>query len=139
MTKILDPALQDYFNGICCTTPTVTYNFDVENVDWSAKGVIDQASFVQFLINKTNYSTVNITAFEYSTTRIKANISATGGDSIIFNDMNITKINTIIGGFSNIFNIDIRNNQLTEIPDELAVPAGVLNILLSGNPFPSPA
>ena len=132
--QILSQELLDYFNGICCSN-TVTYNFDVENVDWSAKGVIDQASFEQFLINKTNYSTVKITAFEYSTTRIKANISATGGDSITFNDMNITKINTIIGGFSNIFNIDIRDNQLTEIPNELAVPADVLNVLMSGNPF----
>jgi hypothetical protein len=130
---ITDAEAQTAWDAINVDEPA--YNFDVENVDWSAKGVIDQASFVQFLIDKTNYSTVNITAFEYSTTRIKANISATGGDSITFNDMNITKINTIIGGFSNIFNIDIRDNQLTEIPNELAVPADVLNVLMSGNPF----
>ena len=108
-------------------------NFDVENVDWSAQGVTDKASFISFILNNSNYTSVNVGYFEYSTTRIRATITGTGIlglYSFVPSSAGITNVNLI--GLNNLEALLLNGNQIVTF-NPLSLPNNLETLDLSGN------
>ena len=108
-------------------------NFDVENVDWSLQGVTDKDSFISFILGKSNYSSVNVGYFEYSTTRIRATITGTGIlglYSFVPSSAGITNVNLI--GLNNLETLDLSGNQIVTF-NPLSLPNGLRSLNLSDN------
>jgi hypothetical protein len=124
MSKVLDPALQDYFNQICCTTPTVTYNFDVDSSDWTGAGITDQASFESVL-------GVTTSDFLLSGNNIKANILTTTGNALSIKSKNITNIGYIT--VSGLIDINLSSNQIVTFNPSIALPSSLQFLYLSDN------
>lgn len=112
----------------------VTYNFDVENLDWSGTaGVTDQASFESFLTANTNYTSITVTDFVYSTNRIQCNVSASGGNTINFIAFDITSVNIIGGGFDGLLVLNLPSNQIVNFDPSVALPDGLTVLDLDNN------
>lgn len=111
----------------------VTYNFDVETVDWSgAAGVTDQTTFEAWVLANSDYTSITVTDFIYSTTRIQCNVSASGGSELYFSSFDITNVNAI-GGFSGLVSIELNNNQIVNFNPTIALPSSLINLELYGN------
>jgi hypothetical protein len=124
MAKILEPALQDYFNGICCNTPVVTYNFDVDSSDWAGTGITDQASFDSAL-------GVTTSDFLLSGNNIKANILTTTNNYIDLNSKNITNVNHIT--VSGLKTLNLSNNKIVTFNPSIALPNSLQILYLGDN------
>jgi hypothetical protein len=119
----MNTELQDYLNGICCSTP-VTYNFDVDSSDWAGSGITDQASFESVLGVTTD-------AFVLSGNNIKANILTTTNNTLDFNGQTVTDVNyiTVIG----LQRLDFRTNQIVAFNPSVALPITLNFLALSQN------
>jgi hypothetical protein len=128
MAKVLDPALQDYFNQICCTTPTVTYNFDVDSSDWAGTGITDQASFDSVL-------GVTTSDFLLSGNNIKATITSLptvkGKVTLSLNSKSITNVNYIT--VVNLETLNLNNNQIATFNPILSLPSSLQDLYLGYN------
>jgi hypothetical protein len=128
MTKILDPAIQDYFNGICCTTPTVTYNFDVDSSDWAGAGITDQASFESVL-------GVTTSDFLLSGNNIKATITSLpnikGFLTLNLSSKSITNVNYIT--IIDLETLNLNDNEISTFDPTQALPTNLRNLYLTNN------
>ncbi len=120
----METQLQDYLNGICCTTPTVTYNFDVDSSDWAGAGITDQASFESTL-------KVTVDQFILSGNNIKANILTVIGNSLGLSSYNVTNVNYIT--VPGLQDLDLSNNQNIQFNPSLSLPTSLANLILSSN------
>jgi Leucine-rich repeat (LRR) protein len=120
----METQLQDYFNGLCCPTPVVTYNFDVDSSDWAGAGITDQASFDSVL-------GVTTSDFLLSGNNIKANILTTNGNNINLLSRQITNIGYIT--VSGLIEIDLGSNQIATFNPTIALPSSLQNLYLADN------
>jgi hypothetical protein len=116
--------LQDYFNRLCCPTPVVNYNFDVDSSDWAGSGITDQASFESGL-------GVTTSDFLLSGNNIKANILTTIGNAITLKSMQITNIGYIT--VSGLVNLNLSVNQIVTFNPTIALPSSLQSLNLSSN------
>ena len=104
-------------------------NFDVEAVDWVSVGVTDKSTFISYILSKSNYTSVNVSYFEYTPTRIRATITATGGNSLNLTNSGIVNVTLIGGGFNNITILNLSSNQIVTF-DPLPLPNLTLLLLV---------
>lgn len=114
-------------------TPPVTYNFDVENVDWSVKSVTDQASFELYIKNNSTYTSVQANDFVYSPTRIQCNIIATGGNSLDLISLQITNVNIIGGGFDGLVDLNLGQNSIVTFNPTQSLPSTLTSLRFDSN------
>jgi Leucine-rich repeat (LRR) protein len=140
MTKILDPAIQDYLNGICCPEPVVPlFNFDV-TADW-ANGdpnfpVTDQASFEAFLANRSYNNTndltsIVITDFNLQGNRLQCNLIA-NGTILDISEMVVTEFLSI-GDITSLQFLNLSGNQIVTFNPSIALPSSLQVLYLSNN------
>jgi hypothetical protein len=120
----MQQAIQDYFNQICCTTPTVTYNFDVDSSDWAGVGITDQASFESEL-------GVTTSDFLLSGNNIKANILTTTGNTLNMSTFNITNINYIT--VAGLQLLELSSNQIANLNLTSPLPSSISTLNLGDN------
>jgi hypothetical protein len=120
----MNTELQDYFNGLCCTEPVITYNFDVDSSDWAGAGITDQASFESVL-------GVTTSDFLLSGNNIQANILTTTDNILDFKSKNITNVNYIT--VSDLVDLGLNNNQIVTFNPSIALPSSLQNLELSNN------
>ena len=120
----MDSTLQEYLNGICCSTPVVTYNFDVDSSDWAGSGITDQETFESIL-------GVTTEQFLLSGNNIKANILTTTSNELILGVKNITNVNYIT--VSNLEKLDFRKNQIVSFSPIVALPTTLIRLFLTEN------
>jgi hypothetical protein len=112
----METQLQDYFNGLCCPAPVVTYNFDVDSSDWAGAGITDQASFDSVL-------GVTTSDFLLSGNNIKANILTTTGNVLTLKSKQITNISYIT--VSGLIEISLEGNQIVTFNPSIALPSSL--------------
>jgi hypothetical protein len=104
----------------CCAPvvpPGPLYNFDITALDWPGTiGVTDQASFEAFILGSSDYTNITVTSFNYTPTRIQANINVTGGSIVNFG-YGLTDFQIIhaLSGFSNLSSLYLNNNLFLNI------------------------
>jgi Leucine-rich repeat (LRR) protein len=139
MTKILDPAIQDYLNGICCPEPVVTFNFDV-TANWATGDatfpVTDQASFEAFLANRSNNDTndltsIVITDFNLQGNRLQCNLTA-NGTILDISEMVVTEFLSI-GNITSLQHLVLISNQIVTFNPTLALPTSLQYLRLDNN------
>jgi Leucine-rich repeat (LRR) protein len=116
--------LQDYFNRLCCPTPVVNYNFDVDSSDWAGAGITDKASFESLL-------GVTTSDFLLSGNNIKANVLTTTGNYLQLKSKTLTNVNYITVSGLQVLNLS--DNQLTTFNPTIALPSTLVNLNLSVN------
>lgn len=119
----MNSELQTYLNGICCSTPAVTYNFDVDSSDWAGVGITDKASFEAALQVSTDQ-------FLLSGDNIKANI-VSNNIALGLNEKNITNVNYIT--ISGLESLEIKYGQLVSFNPILPLPTSLKILDLSYN------
>jgi hypothetical protein len=112
----METQLQDYFNGLCCPPPVVTFNFDVDSSDWAGTGITDQASFDSVLGVTTDQ-------FLLSGNNIKANILTTTGNVLTLKSKQITNISYIT--VSGLIEISLEGNQIVTFNPSIALPSSL--------------
>ncbi len=120
----MNTELQDYLNGICCSTPVVTYNFDVDSLDWAGGGITDKASFESVLRVTTDQFVLN-------GNNIKANILTTTGDTLKFGNQTVTNVNYIT--VSGLIEINLEGNQIVTFNPSIALPSSLQILYLESN------
>lgn len=116
--------LQDYFNRLCCPTPVVNYNFDVDSSDWAGAGITDKASFESLL-------GVTTSDFLLSGNNIKANVLTTTGNYLQLKSKTLTNVNYITVSGLQVLNLS--DNQLTTFNPTIALPSSLQSLNLSSN------
>jgi Leucine-rich repeat (LRR) protein len=116
--------LQDYFNRLCCPTPVVNYNFDVDSSDWAGAGITDKASFESLL-------GVTTSDFLLSGNNIKANVLTTTGNYLQLKSKTLTNVNYITVSGLQVLNLS--DNQLTTFNPTIALPSTLVDLNLSVN------
>jgi Leucine-rich repeat (LRR) protein len=116
--------IQDYFNGLCCTEPVVTYNFDVDSSSWAGVGITNQATFNSVLGVSTDQ-------FLLTGNNIQANILTTTSNSLNLNSKNITNVDYIT--IPSLQVLQIINNQLTNFNPTQALPGDLIGLFLDNN------
>jgi Leucine-rich repeat (LRR) protein len=119
----MNTELQDYLNGICCSTP-VTYNFDVDSSDWAGGGITDKASFESVLGVTTDQ-------FVLSGNNIKANILTTTDNILGFRSQTVTNVNYIT--VSGLLILDLSDNQIVTFNPTIALPSSLQELSLGTN------
>jgi Leucine-rich repeat (LRR) protein len=116
--------LQDYFNRLCCPTPVVNYNFDVDSSDWAGAGITDKASFESVL-------GVTTSDFLLSGNNIKTNILTTNGNTLNLKSKTLTNVNYITVSGLQVLNLS--DNQLTTFNPTIALPSSLQVLNLGDN------
>jgi hypothetical protein len=119
--------IQDYFNGLCCPPPPITYNFDVDG-DWDIAGITDQASFVSaFNVTTTDFLKIgnNVKAFITPTEFLNLNIG----------NKYLTNVNYIT--VENLVDINLKEQLLTKFNPSKPLPVTVTALNLQNNYFTS--
>jgi hypothetical protein len=131
--------IQDYFNGLCCAEPEVTYNFDV-TANWETGDisypVTDQASFETFLANRgsgivNNLTSISITNFSLVGNRLQCNLTA-NGTTLNLIDMNITECLSF-GNINGLQQLYLNSNQIVTFNPTIALPSSLQVLELSSN------
>jgi Leucine-rich repeat (LRR) protein len=120
----METQLQDYFNGLCCPAPVVTYNFDVDSSDWAGAGITDQASFESAL-------GVTTSDFLLSGNNIKSNILTTTGNILDFGKQTVTNVNYIT--VSGLEILVLSSNQIVTFNPTIALPSSLQVLGLGDN------
>jgi Leucine-rich repeat (LRR) protein len=115
--------------------PGPLYNFDITAVDWAgALGVTDQASFEAFILGSSNYTNITVNSFNYTPTRIQANINVTGGSSLNFGSVgNGFEIIHALSGFDNLSSLSLDNNLLTDFNPTIPLDSTLGSLYLNNN------
>jgi hypothetical protein len=145
----------------CCAPvvpPGPLYNFDITALDWPGiNGVTDQASFEAFILGSSDYTNITVTSFNYTPTRVQANINVTGGSivnfgifgngfeiihalsgfdnlsSLYLSNNLLTAFNPTIPLDSTLGNIELVNNQIVNFNPSIALPSGLMGLNLNNN------
>jgi Leucine-rich repeat (LRR) protein len=120
----MNTELQDYLNGICCSTPIVSYNFDVDSSDWAGSGITDQASFESVLGVTTDQ-------FLLVGNNIKANILTTTDNTLSFRGQTVTNVNYIT--VSGLVMLNLGDNQIVTFNPSIALPSSLQILRFNGN------
>lgn len=138
--EVTPQIIADYFNSlglvksekdfyiIKVIPPEPTFNFDVTG-NWGLRGITDVASFQAYLENK-GMTGVVITDFSLVAGRLKANVTATGTDLLLYN-LEITEVEAI--GIIGLQYLSLDNNQITTFNPTIVLPLGLQNLYLSSN------
>jgi len=116
----------------CCGP---VYNFDITALDWPRiNGVTDQASFEAFILGSSDYTNITVTSFNYTPTRIQANINVTGGSTVNFGVFgNGFEIIHALSGFDNLFTLYLSNNLLTDFNPTIPLDSTLGALYLNNN------
>jgi hypothetical protein len=122
----------------CCgpvVPPGPLYNFDITALDWpGTNGVTDQASFEAFILGSSNYTNITVNSFNYTPTRIQANINVTGGSSLDFGSFgNGFEIIHALSGFDNLSSLSLGNNLLTDFNPTIPLDSTLGSLYLNNN------
>ncbi len=141
----LSVVLQDYFNDICCSIVTPSYNFDI-TADWDGSNslfqgtftVTDQASFETFLSSRNDYSLQNnlinivITDFSLVNGRLQCNLTA-DGTILDMGGIGATGSVLNIGNVTGLSTLYLRNNQIVTFNPSIALPSSLQYLDLQNN------
>jgi hypothetical protein len=141
----MQSVLENYLNSVCCSSPIVSYNFDLE-MDWSILldmnnnpyPVTNQASFELWLTDgfdsalesQNDFTNIVITDFKKTGNRIQCNLTATcttfslGNNTIV----NANKLGTLNG----LIYLWLNYNDIVDFNPSVALP-NTLNTLSLGN------
>jgi hypothetical protein len=119
----MQTAVEDYLSRLCCP-PVITYNFDVDNLDWEGVGIINQTTFESILGVTTDQ-------FLKVGNNIKSNILTVSVNTLDLHEMSITNVNYIT--LSGITTLNLNTNYLTEFNPNLPLPTSLQVLVLSNN------
>ena len=107
-----------------------TYNFDLTSPNWASEGVTDEASFINWLANKS-LTNIVVTDFNFVGDRIFCNMTADGTNYDLSNLglVNADKIG-VVNGLTTLY---LYNNQIITFNPSIALPSSLTNLNLNFN------
>ena len=113
-----------------CEEVQPTYNFDLTSPNWASEGVTGEASFINWLANKS-LTNIVVTDFNFVGNRIFCNMTA---DGIIYNLANLGLVNADkIGVVNGLITLNLNGNQIVTFNPTIPLPSSLTELNLNGN------
>ena len=107
-----------------------TYNFDLTSPKWASNGITGEASFINWLANKS-LTNIVVTDFNFVGDRIFCNMTA---DGTIYSLAALGLVNADkIGVVNGLTILDLGANQIVEFNPTIALPSSLTNLYLYSN------
>ena len=113
-----------------CEEVQPTYNFDLTSPKWASNGITGEASFINWLANKS-LTNIVVTDFNFVGDRIFCNMTADGTDYDLsgFGLVNADKIGVV----NNLTHLYLYDNQIATFNPTIALPSSLTYLYLNSN------